>query len=89
MQRVEDICHEIGYAFRKTAYRPMNVVWMFILQLLSHDSDCSTAVTRLNSLRASDGQRPLSADNSAYCKARKRLPKELFTRLLGWSADAC
>ena len=89
MEVVESICHQIGHAFNKTAYRPMNVVWMFILQVLSHDNDCVTAVTRLNSLRAEQGLSKLSSDSSAYCKARGRLPEELFGKLLRFSADRC
>lgn len=89
MPMVETICDELQYAFRKTVYRPMIAVWMFIHQVIAHDDDCETSVTRLNAYRASIGQPPVSPDSGAYCKARSKLPEKLFERLLAWTASRC
>ena len=51
MPVVEAICDSIGHTFCPTAYRPVNVLWMFIQQVLCHANDFNTAVTRLHSRR--------------------------------------
>jgi hypothetical protein len=59
-------------------YSPLVTLWVFLGQVLSQDHSCRAAVARLIAHRVSRGQRPCSAETSAYCQARKRLPEEFF-----------
>ncbi len=60
-------------------YPPLVTLWVFLGQVLSQDHSCRAAVARLIAHRVSRGQRPCSAETSAYCQARKRLPEEFFS----------
>lgn len=88
-EAISKICDEIGHNFRDCAYTPMVVVWMFITQVFSADHSCQQAVTRLNAWRVARGLKRVSSDTTAYCKARGRLPEQLFERLLAWTARKC
>src|SRR6476620_6606405 len=59
-------------------YSPLVTLWVFLGQVLSQDHSCRAAVARLIAHRVARGQRPCSAETSAYCQARKRLPEEFF-----------
>ena len=59
-------------------YSPLVTLWVFLGQVLSQDHSCRAAVARLIAHRVSRGQHPCSAETSAYCQARKRLPEEFF-----------
>jgi Transposase DDE domain len=59
-------------------YSPLVTLWVFLGQVLNQDHSCRAAVARLIAHRVSRGQRPCSAETSAYCQARKRLPEEFF-----------
>jgi len=72
-------------------YTPLMTLWVFLSQVLSPDHSCRGAVARLIAHRVSKGDRPCSAETSAYCQARKRLPEQIFSTiacLLGRSLDA-
>lgn len=86
---VAKICRELEYEYRERVYTPMITVWMFITQVLSADHSCQQAVTRLNASRVARGVMRVSSETTAYCKARCRLPEELFQRLLDWTAGRC
>ena len=60
-------------------YSPLVTLWMFLGQVLSQDHSCRAAVARLIAHRVARGHRPCSAETSAYCQARKRLPEEFFS----------
>ncbi|MCM2374804.1 IS4 family transposase, partial [Aporhodopirellula aestuarii] len=83
------ICVSIGHEYRDRIYNPMIVVWMFISQVLSKDHSCQQAVTRLNAWRVARGLAKVSSVTTAYCKARCRLPEELFEQLLAWTSCRC
>jgi len=71
-------------------YSPLVTLWVFLGQVLSQDHSCRAAVARLVAHRVSRGQRPCSAETSAYCQARKRLPEEFYAevaRKAGQSLD--
>lgn len=86
---ISKICAEMDYDFRDRSYNPMVVVWMFIAQVLSADHSCQQAVTRFNAWRITRGLKRVSSETTSYCKARCRLPEELFERLLAWTARKC
>ncbi len=86
---VLSVCDELGHKYRNRVYNPMVVVWMFINQVLSKDHSCQQAVTRLNAWRVTRGLSKVSSITTAYCKARCRLPEQLFERLLEWTSRRC
>jgi hypothetical protein len=72
-------------------YSPLVTLWVFLGQVLSQDHSCRAAVARLIAHRVSRGERPCSAETSAYCQARKRLPEEFYAqvaRKAGQSLDS-
>jgi putative transposase len=86
---ISKICAEIGHKFRDCDYTLTVAVWMFITQVLSADHSCQQAVTRFNAWRATCRLKRVSSETTSYCKARCRLPEELFERLLAWTARKC
>ena len=86
---IKKLCAELGHKFRECDYTPMVVVWMFITQVLAADHSCQQAVTRLNGWRVACGLKRVSSETTSYCKARLKLPIELFERLLSWTASKC
>src|SRR5690606_38711137 len=84
-----EICRDLGYEYRERVYTPMVTIWMFITQVLSADHSCQQAVTRLNVWRINRGLSRAGSRTTSYCKARGRLPEELFKRLLQWTAMRC
>ncbi len=56
-------------------------LWAFIGQVLDPDQSCNRALARIQAHRAANDLPPLSADTGAYCKARQRLPEEIFPEL--------
>jgi Transposase DDE domain len=82
----EDILAEVLAAVGRwldRIFSPLVTLWVFLGQVLSPDHSCRAAVARLVAHRAARGQRPCSARNGAYCRARQRLPEAFF------SAAAC
>jgi len=57
------------------------MIWAFIGQVLDPDQSCNQALARIQSHRLQLGLRPVSTDTGGYCKARQRLPEQLFKRL--------
>jgi Transposase DDE domain len=60
-------------------FSPLVTLWVFLGQVLSADHSCRAAVARLIAHRLARGQSPCSAETSAYCQARKRLPEKFFS----------
>src|SRR5271165_3151764 len=56
-------------------FSPLVTLWVFLGQVLDADHSCRAAVARLIAHRLGQGQRPCSAETSAYCQARQRLPE--------------
>jgi len=76
-------CREAGHRWRERELGPVRTVHLFILQVLNFN----TAMTHLRHLAKAAVAAP------AYCKARMRLPLEVFQALLAQSSramlDAC
>lgn len=87
--KVAEICQDLEIDFRERVYTPMVTVWLFITQVLSADHSCQQAVAKLNAWRVGRGLARCSSETTSYCKARGRLPVELFQRLLQWTAKCC
>jgi hypothetical protein len=75
---VTQALNALNVVFLDRVYSPLVTLWVFLGQVLNQDQSCRSAVARLIAYRASRGQRPCSAETSAYCQARKRLPEEFF-----------
>lgn len=65
-----------GLNSRRRDYSLTVTFWAFLWQVLSPSSACKQVVHRLQSFCMERGFRAPSSDNSAYCKARKRLSEE-------------
>lgn len=87
-QTIHDALRQLGGFFRERLYTPAVTLWTFLSQLLDADHSCRQAVARLLAWRTAQGLSPCSPDNSAYCKARGRLPEELLARLTRDSGQA-
>jgi hypothetical protein len=75
-----------GICWRDCLFTPLLTLWMFLLQELSADGSCRAAVARLLALLAGQrGGTPVDGEadpaTGPYCKARKRLPEGLVSRL--------
>jgi hypothetical protein len=68
-------------SFRERIFTPAVTLWTFLSQVLDPDHSCRQAVARLLAYRTARGLSPCSPDNSAYCKARTRLPEALLREL--------
>ena len=66
------LCQERGLQWRRRVLTPMRLIRLFFLQILHGNVACE-ALPQLSGLRFT---------SAAYCTARKKLPLELFQRLL-------
>ena len=70
-----------GIAKRVTAFPPLVMVWCMIRQVLYADPSCRAVLAWVQAARKHEGLSRLSHDTSGYCKARQRLPAQLFPQL--------
>jgi hypothetical protein len=70
-----------GAVWKDRVHSPLVTLRVFLEQVLSADRSCRWVVSRLIANRLGQGQPPCSAKNGAYCLARKRLPKKLFSHV--------
>ncbi len=69
------------YRWRERIWNPMQTLWTFLVQVLNPDCSCRAAVAHVLAEQAALGEPPqVSADPTAYCQARRRLPLGLFKR---------
>lgn len=69
---IHKLCEEVGHTWRDRTLGPVVTLWLFVEQVMAGNVAC-TALRHLCGLRVSD---------AAYCQARKRLPLELFKKLM-------
>jgi hypothetical protein len=69
---IDQICRSIGHVWRECTLTPSTIIHVFILQVLHGN----TALANLRHLTK------LDLSGQAFCEARKRLPLEVFRRLL-------
>ena len=77
-QRIEQICRELGYVWRQSTLDPATTVYAFLRQVLAGNTACDHVPHLIG----------LDVTGEAYCKARARLPEELFQRLMQAVAHA-
>jgi hypothetical protein len=80
--QVQQAIQEQPVRFRDRLFSPAVTVWMFLSQVLDANPCCRQAVARFLAWRLSRGLAPCSADPSAYCKARGRLPEAVLAHLV-------
>lgn len=81
---IEQLCRDVGHRWRQSFWTPTVTVVTFLLQVLDAAKTLRAAVADLLTQEAARGETDLpSPDPTAYCQARKRLPAEVLTRLLG------
>jgi hypothetical protein len=78
-QLIATILNELGVVFRKRVFDPWVTLWAFLSQVMKKDGSCEYAVMRVNAHRVSRGEKRCSEDTSSYCKARERLPEQVFS----------
>jgi len=73
--------------FRDSLFTPLVTLWLFLAQVLSHDGSCRETVAKLLAFLSARGAAARADADFAnphtgpYCKARKRLPERLVSRL--------
>jgi Transposase DDE domain len=87
-ERVQKAVESEQVSCRDCLFTPLVTLWMFLAQVLSADGSCREAVAKLLAFLAT---RPVGtpagdmavvdSDTGPYCKARKRLPERLVSRL--------
>ena len=75
-----------GVKFIDCLFTPVVTLWTFLAQVLGPDRSCRAAVAKLLALlsaraEAGDDEALCQPDTGPYCKARKRLPERLLSRL--------
>lgn len=78
---VGQVLDEAGVFFRERIFTPVTTLWVFLSQVISTDGSCRDAVMRLLAFLASRAEKPCAAGTGSYCKARKRLPEKVLSRL--------
>jgi hypothetical protein len=87
-QNIEQQCRAAGHCWRDSFWSPSVTVITFLLQVLDSSKTLRAAVANLLAQLAATGQPNLpSADPTAYCQARLRLPGYTLTRLLVMLAE--
>jgi hypothetical protein len=76
--RIEQICRDLNYVWRRCTLDPVTTVHAFLRQVLAGNIACDHVPHLVD----------LSVTGEAYCKARARLPLELFERLMEAVASA-
>lgn len=84
--RVQRAVEAEGVRFIECLFTPLVTLWAFLGQVLGPDRSCTAAVARLLALLGArgveEGERcEPGSDSGAYCKARRRLPEGLVSRL--------
>lgn len=80
-EMVGQVLDEVGVFFRERIFTPVTTLWVFLSQVVSTDGSCRDAVMRLLAFLVSRGEKPCAPRTGSYCKARKRLPEKVLSRL--------
>jgi hypothetical protein len=75
---IEKICRDLNYSWRQCTLDPATTVYAFLRQILEGNTACDHVPHLMG----------LDVTGEAYCKARSRLPVELFQRLLNIVCEA-
>lgn len=77
---IEEACKDMAY--RKRVFTPAMTVYTFLMQVSAADQSCQNAVSKvLAHFVQTNESKKLSANTSAYCQARERLPENVLSTL--------
>ncbi len=71
-QTIENACERAGHTWRDRVLGPVTTIWMFALQIVHANTACKHVVRLMPEVSATD---------SAYCQARRRIPLAAFQAL--------
>jgi DDE family transposase len=80
-ESVDAACLVEGYRSQASLYTPITTILTFLAQLLGADRSCQQAVDGLIAEQVAQGKKGCSTDTGGYCKARARLPEQVYWRL--------
>lgn len=80
---VESACAAVEYKSQASVYTPITTILTFLAQLLGADGSCQDALDGLIAEQVAQGKKPCSADTGGYCRARSRLPEQVYWQLVG------
>lgn len=80
--------HHNNAQTRRRLFSRENTFWGFFLQTLQADSSCQSIVHQFRcATQKNRKMKEMSSSTSAYCQARKRLPKELLSDILDHTSN--
>lgn len=71
---------DIGYKFRSRIFTPVVTTWLWFKQRLQPGTACKKTVSQAFTRGLVEQDQVISTDNTAYCRARVRLPEKLIER---------
>jgi len=74
-------CGRLGIVSAAPLFPPRVTLWAWIGQVLDPDHSCNCALARIQAHRARLDLPLVAADTGGYCKARKRLPEAMVSKL--------
>jgi hypothetical protein len=81
-QKILAVLQRTKVEFRDRIYTPMITLWAFLSQVTaSKDASCEYAVSRVLAERVARRLPACSTDTNSYCRARHRLPEQVFSDL--------
>jgi hypothetical protein len=80
-QRIAHALEQAQIKYRERIFSPFVTLWAFLSQVVSKDSSCEAAVSRVLADRVAQNMPACSADSSSYCQARMRLPEKPISDL--------
>lgn len=85
---VASACRLENHQWRERLWPPLATLWTFLMQVQEVGCSCREAVAMFLAGRAATGANAdASADASAYCQARKRLPEGVIKRCMRLVAE--
>ena len=85
-QMIKNAEDEMTCNVRHRIWTPFTTLLAFIKQTLK-DGSCSDAVKAVQAELLDDGQEACSANTSAYCQARQKLPENLLLDLVRYTGE--
>lgn len=79
---VLETLYALGIRFYNSLYNPITTLWLFVTQVIAADPSLGATVEGFVAWRLSQQLPPCSTDDSAYGKARGRLPEALLQTLV-------
>jgi hypothetical protein len=79
---VLETLYALGIRFYNSLYNPLTTLWLFLTQVIAADPSLGATVEGFVAWRLSQHLPPCSTDDSAYGKARGRLPEVLLQTLV-------